>query len=366
MHAMRAPSARIGAFLIAAAFVSGACGGAAPATPAASAPTPTVDASPSAEPAASVSTSSSAPAPTGLPTFADDEPLLVFALRTDLGGGIFVMRPDGTGRQQLATDAAPGLYRSPAWSPDGRRVAFVEENAGKILIAHLDGSPTELLDACRERVCDDPAWSPDGTRIAFTVNESTEGVVAPSASSIMVVTLASGAVEPAVRLERPLLAQAARWSPDGEELVIQVDRMDDEADETGAAIATVPASGGEPRYLTEFDVFAGSPDWGWTSNEIVYDLSLAGLQRTPPDESVGWELFGIKPDGSGLRQITSLGGGARLLAPRWTPDGRTIVAKQYDHNAGGGRLVDPGTGAVTPWVTGLEEARPLVRPLPAP
>jgi Tol biopolymer transport system component len=170
--------------------------------------------------------------PAALPSFAADERLLLFALRTDLGGGVFVMRPDGSGRRQLATDAMPGIYRSPDWSPDGQRVAFVEENAGQILIAHLDGSPTEVLEACRNRVCDDPAWSPDGTRIAFTSNEITEGIDAPTASEILVLTLATGAVASAVRLERPLLAQAARWSPDGTKLVIQVDRLDDEAYET--------------------------------------------------------------------------------------------------------------------------------------
>jgi Tol biopolymer transport system component len=112
-------------------------------------------------------------------------------------------------------------------------------------------------------------------------------------------------------------------------------------------------------------VFAGSPDWSWTSNEIVYAVDLAGLQRTPPADGVAWELFGIQPDGSGLRQITTLGGGARLHAPRWAPDGRSIEAKQYDHNAGGGRLIDPASGAVSAWLTGLEEARPLVRPVGA-
>jgi len=299
---------------------------------------------------------------TGLPAFGQDEPLVMFALRTDLGGGIFVMHLDGTNRLQLATDVLPGVHKAPDWSPDGQHVVFVDEQVSGLRIAHLDGSPTDVVEACRNLACDDPAWSPDGTRIAFTVNESKEGIEAPSASSIMVLTLATGEVQPVVRLERPILAQAARWSPDGSQLVIQVDQMDDEAFETGAAIAVVPLAGGEPRYLTAFDVFAGSPDWGWTRDEIVYAVDLAGFQRTPPGDDIAWELFAVKPDGTGLRQITTLGAGGRLHAPRWAPSGASIIAKQYDHNAGGGRLVEPVTGDVTAFLTGLEEARPLMRP----
>lgn len=356
---MRSLTARVAPGLFALSLSAAACGGG-------TGPTAPVVATATAAPAMTGTTMPS-PAPStaaGLPSFATNEALVVFALRTDLGGGIYVMRLDGTGRQRIGTDGPAGIHKAPDWSPDGQDVVFVEENAGDLLISHLDGSPTDVVEACRDLVCDDPAWSPDGTRIAFTSNESKEGVEGPSASSIQVLTVATGAVASVIRLERPLLAQAARWSPDGTQLVIQVDRLDGEAYETGAAIAVVPVAGGELQYLTGFDVFAGSPDWGWTSNEIVFAVDLAGFQAVPPADDVAWELFAINPDGTGLRQVTSLGGGARLHAPRWSPDGLTILAKQYDHNAGGSRLVDPKTGAVTPWLTGLDEARPLIRPVP--
>lgn len=302
-------------------------------------------------------------APGTLPAFADDDPLLLFSLRTDLGGGIFVMAPDGSGRRQLATDVRPGTYKAPAWSPDGKDVVFVEEDAGELFIAHLDGSPTEIVETCRGGYCDSPAWSPDGARIAFTRLESDEGVRGPAASSIQVVDLATGVVTTAIRLERPRITDASRWSPDGTELVIQVDRMDEESCETGAAIAIVPAGGGDARYLTELESFAGAPDWGWVSNEIVYAVDLQELQRIPPGEEVSFDLFAIRPDGTGARRITNLPPGGRLLSPRWTPDGEALIAKQFDHGAGGSRLIDPETGAVTAWITGLDETRPLIRPL---
>lgn len=357
MRSRSASTFAVGALLLVA-----SCGGSTPS------PTPVTSVPFTAAPPTSGVSSSPTSVPSegaGLPTFADAEPLLLFSLRTDLGGGVFVMRPDGTGRQQLATDTAPGTYKAPDWSPDGKRVAFIEENAGQILIAHLDGSPTEVLEACRTGYCDNVAWSPDGTRLAFTRLETTEGGNGPSASEIQVLTLATGAVSTAVRLERPLLADIARWSPDGTQLVIQVDRMDEEAFETGAAIAIVDAAGGEPRYLVDFEVFAGDPDWSWATGEISYSVGLLGLQRNPPDDAVAFDLFAIRPDGTGARQVTRLTNGGRLHAPRWTPDGLSLLAKQFDHMAGGGRLVDAMTGEVEPFVTGLDETRPLVRPVAA-
>ena len=138
--------------------------------------------------------------------------------------------------------------------------------------------------------------------------------------------------------------------------------MDDAGNETGAAIAVVPVEGGELTYLTPFERYASAPDWSWATDEIVYSIELIGLKPTlEPDEET-WNLFGIRPDGSAGRQITNLGDGERLHAPRWAPDGQAVIAKQFDHDAGGGRLVDAATGDVEPFRTGLDEARPLVRP----
>jgi Tol biopolymer transport system component len=363
MHATHSQAARIGSTLVVALFISAACGSAAPTTPAATAAvaTSTATAAPTA-PAAHVTPVPSPQASARLPAFAAHEPLVLFALRTDLGGGIFVMRPDGTGRTQLATDVLPGVHKRPDWSPDGTKVVFIDETTGRMWIAHLDGSPTEAVATCDVPGCDYPRWSPDGKRIAYSRAEG-QPDAPPTAVGIEVIDLGSGTVTKVVRLERPLLADVPAWSPDGREIAFEVDRMDADANETGAAIAVVTAAGGDVRYLTRFESFAGVPDWGWTTNEILYDISLSGFQRTPPADSVSWDLFGIKPDGTEARRITSLQGGARLLAPHWTPDGRSIIAKQYDHNAGGGRKVDPVTGVVSAYLTSLDEARPLLRPI---
>lgn len=316
----------------------------------ASAPTnsPTPTAMPSADP--------------GLPVFEDSEPLLLVARLTGAGGGIFVLRPDGTGATRLATDALPGVHKHPDWSPDGRRVVFIDDRTEQMWIAHLDGSPTTSVAACDAPGCDYPAWSPDGSKIAFSRYEAGD-FVGPAALAILVLDVASGEVDEVVRLERPLLVDAPRWSPDGASLVVQVDRMDDAGNETGAAIAVVPASGGELRYLTDFETFASFPDWGWATDEIVFTESLRGEQLEPTPADASWNVFGIQPDGSGFRQVTEMPPGQRLVAVRWAPGENLLVAKQFDDIAGGGRTVDPTTGRVEPFVTDAQYSVPVPRPM---
>ena len=74
---------------------------------------------------------------------------------------ICVMNANGTGLTRL-TDT-PEDESAPAWSPDGKRIAFVRD--GDIHIMNADGSDeTRLLDS---EYANEPAWSPNGQIIAF-------------------------------------------------------------------------------------------------------------------------------------------------------------------------------------------------------
>lgn len=310
--------------------------------------------------AAFVGATGSSPSPglstTGLPVFAPNEPLVLTGRLTTDGGGIIVKRPDGTGGWQLGTDVLPGVHKRGSWSPDGQHVLFVDEVTGWTWIAHLDGSPTSRVPGCDTPMCDHSAWSPDGTRVAFSRAEIKDGWPHPfpSAVGVEVVDLATGDVSSVIRLEHPLYADAPRWSPDGSRLVIGIDQLDDAGNEIGSAIAIVPVAGGEPEYLTSFESFAYNPDWGWVTDEIVFDDDFA------PAETA--DIFLIRPDGSGLRQLTKATDGQWIRGARWTPDGTGITA--YDAALPGGILIDPATGDSEPFATTGSEIRPLVRPLP--
>lgn len=80
---------------------------------------------------------------------------------------VFVINADGTGLTEIAkvSGAAEG---APAWSADGRRIAFMRAFAGGggIWIVDADGSnPVQVTMRGGDAY---PAWSPDGSRIVFT------------------------------------------------------------------------------------------------------------------------------------------------------------------------------------------------------
>jgi Tol biopolymer transport system component len=73
---------------------------------------------------------------------------------------IWVMNPDGSGRTKLPIGSAI----SPAWSHDGRRIAYFTETDG-VFIANSDG--TGIVNVAPAGYAD-PSWSPDGLWLALT------------------------------------------------------------------------------------------------------------------------------------------------------------------------------------------------------
>src|SRR5205814_9520420 len=82
---------------------------------------------------------------------------------------IYVMNADGSGQRRLTRNPAKDV--SPAWSPDGRRIAFARDRgstkpSSDIYVMNADGSRLRRL--TRSPANDvSPAWSPNGRKIVF-------------------------------------------------------------------------------------------------------------------------------------------------------------------------------------------------------
>jgi Tol biopolymer transport system component len=144
---------------------------------------------------------------------------------------IFTMNADGT-HQKRVTRSRKHDY-NPAWSPDGTRIAFVRQHRGnssnlKIYVMkaaresetnRAQRLTTASLSTLEEL---DPAWSPDGTRIAFARNPDASS---PTSGFDLHSIRANGSGQ--IRLTTTGGSQQPAWSPDGTKIAFSGFREND-------------------------------------------------------------------------------------------------------------------------------------------
>ena len=145
--------------------------------------------------------------------------------------------------------------QSPAWSPDGARLAFISKrahadpdrtsNSDVWVVEAKPGSTPRQMTNTPESESGRPAWSPDGSRIAVLVGD-TDTNYAYDLNKLGVI--AANAPGPSsVRLLSPTLDRAVfapSWSKDGQRISFLLE------DDRSQQAASVPAEGGTPRRLT--------------------------------------------------------------------------------------------------------------------
>jgi Tol biopolymer transport system component len=113
---------------------------------------------------AAASTASAQPQRSSGPSAGQPQWILFTAVRPGQLGAeqIFRIKPSGNGLKQLTKGAYPS--EAPAFSPDGKQIAFARVGAG-IFSMNVDGSGLRALTTSGRDSY--PAWSPDGKQIAF-------------------------------------------------------------------------------------------------------------------------------------------------------------------------------------------------------
>lgn len=140
---------------------------------------------------------------------------------------IYLVNVDGTGEAQI-TNIEAGACQ-PAWSPDGKQLVFISPCAGRgefyetiynessLYVINADGTGLRALTQIPGSDFE-PAWSPDGKHIAFTsVREGFRQIYSLDVESLAVTLLTN--TTDAVESSQP------SWSPDGKRIAYMVKRV---------------------------------------------------------------------------------------------------------------------------------------------
>jgi len=253
-------------------------------------------------------------------------------------GHVYLMDLSVPGASKL-TDDASGRESEPAWSPDGRRIAFVRYTSNwtpRIFLTSVDGSAERL----RIAGFGSPAWSPDGRLLAVDsggcVYYCDVYVLRVDDEDAEPVHLATSAAQPA-------------WSPDGKKIAF----VSLSGDDGYHALHVMNADGSGITPVTARDPGAiYRPTWSPDGRRIAFAKCISGR----------CDIFVVDANGSGLAQLTR---GASTLTPAWSPNSNWIAfgarargaveaSLRYIDADGGGEPVPIGEGDSPAW-----------RPLPA-
>ncbi len=208
-----------------------------------------------------------APLPVGATPSGADGRIVVARLRSKSPGPrtIVTVQPDGTGLTLLAR----GDVTPPVWSPDGTRLAYVDRSERNAKLLIVDADWTDPVTVLARRDLPQDLW-PSG-QIA--------------------------------------------WMPDGEHLVVGMNRGDTDAGDLFAV-------GTDGRGLVRL-----TPRFRYVTDPAVSNdgSTIAVAMR---DTEGGFRLVLMDPDGSHRREVPTGPGGA--WAPDWSPDDSTIVFARWD------------------------------------
>ena len=230
---------------------------------------------------------------------------------------VWVMAPDGRGRRRVTTNTAPDYFAS--WSPDARSIVFTSDRGGEdLFVIDADGRN-------ERRLTTDPrpdwgaAWSPDGTRIAFAGN---------SRDNLEVEVVANDGSGRVPLTDHPERDYDPAWSPDGTRLAFTSER------DGNANVYVMNADGTGVTQLTDDPAGDFRPAWS-------PDGTMIAFESTRDPVLFDRDVYVMNVDGSDERRLRT--GDVNARDVDWQPtidlvlsarrSGRAVVAQVTNRSA---------------------------------
>ena len=227
----------------------------------------------------------------------------------DVNFDIWTMNTDGSNPTRLTHDGSKRFEYSPAYSPDGEKIAFVkevEDNVLKVVVMDANGCNQVELPLPEGKAAYEPSWSPDGRRITFWDTGACGIFITNSDGSGTPRPLPTPGISGCVA--RP------KWSPDGTQIAFEGDSQDSWADIYLVDITPEGATSRPQRLLTD-DNFqeVAQPSWSPDGTEIAFSGIRSGYRAI------------FKIDVNSLEETRLTKGSDTETSPTWSPDGAKIA-----------------------------------------